>query len=64
MEKYEGNDIYCDQIIPGTLKVDTVRESDRVLAFRPAKPAWRVHVVVVPKVHVDSLLELLPDSVW
>jgi diadenosine tetraphosphate (Ap4A) HIT family hydrolase len=31
-------------------------EDDRVLAFHHARPAREVHVVVIPKTHVPSLL--------
>lgn len=58
MTKYSGTDIYCDLIIPGKLDVEIIRETDRVLAFRHTKPHWAVHIVVIPKRHIDSLLEL------
>jgi histidine triad (HIT) family protein len=35
-----------------------VLEDDDVLAFHHTRPFWPVHVVVVPKQHVDSLLTL------
>jgi histidine triad (HIT) family protein len=48
-------DIYCQQIIPGKLKVDIVLESDTVMAFYHTKPYWEQHVVIIPKMHIDSL---------
>jgi histidine triad (HIT) family protein len=39
-------------------------DSDEVLAFRPDRPSFGPeHVIVVPKQHVRSLLELEPTSV-
>lgn len=55
---YAGNDIYCDLIIPGKLPVKVFRETANVLAFKHTKPSWPTHYVVVPKQHVDSLLNL------
>ncbi|MGV9543129.1 HIT family protein [Nocardia beijingensis] len=43
------------------IDVDVVVETDRVLAFRPPIRGFGTeHVIVVPKVHVRSLLELDP----
>jgi len=48
-------DIYCEQIIPGLVKVDVVFETDLVLAFHHTQPYWEHHVVIIPKAHIDSL---------
>ena len=48
-------DIYCEQIIPGKLKVEVVFETPNVLAFHHTKPYWEHHVVIIPKTHIDSL---------
>ncbi|GAB5554412.1 MAG: HIT domain-containing protein [Saprospiraceae bacterium] len=48
-------DIYCQQIIPGTLRVDIVFETDLVMAFHHTRPYWEQHVVIIPKAHIDSL---------
>lgn len=58
MTEYDGNDIYCDLIIPKKLAVRMVKETDNVLAFYHTKPHWPVHIVVTTKRHVPSLLEL------
>ena len=49
-------DWYCEDVLSGKLDVQRVYEDDRVLAFHHPRPAARVHVVVVPKSHVPSLL--------
>jgi len=49
------DDIYCQEIIPGKLKVEVVFETDQVLAFHHTKPYWEHHVVIIPKTHIDSL---------
>ncbi|MBF6227172.1 HIT domain-containing protein [Nocardia abscessus] len=54
-------DWYCDEVIPRLVEVDVVIETDQILAFRPPDPGFGVeHVIVVPKKHVRSLLELDP----
>ena len=55
-------DIYCQQIIPGKLKVDTVFETKNVMAFHHTKPYWEHHVVIIPKTHIDSLSNYPNDS--
>ncbi|WP_216894202.1 HIT family protein [Nocardia alni] len=52
-------DWYCDEVIPRVIEIDVVAETERVLAFRPPIPGFGTdHVIVVPKRHVRSLLEL------
>lgn len=58
MNHYTGDDFYCDVAVPRLSPIDVVYEDDDVLAFHHTRPFWPVHVVVVPKVHVDSLLTL------
>ncbi len=55
---YHGNDIYCDVIIPRTINIDVVKETGLVIAYHHTKPFWPVHIVITPKKHVSSLLEL------
>ena len=52
------NDFYCDEALSGRTSVDVVAETNDVLAFHHTKPAYPVHVVVVPKKHVPSLTDL------
>ena len=56
--EYTGNDIYCDVIIPRKGDIKVVKETDTILAFHHTKPFWPVHIVVTPKIHVASLVEL------
>ncbi|GAB2609044.1 HIT domain-containing protein [Pseudactinotalea suaedae] len=58
MMPYSGDDFYCDVAIPRREPLVVVHEDNDVLAFHHTRPFWPVHVVVVPKVHVDSLLTL------
>lgn len=51
-------DFYCDEVLSGRTAVDVVAESERAIAFRHTRPAYPVHIVVIPRAHVPSLLEL------
>lgn len=64
MTDYNGNDIYCDLIIPGKAEIRIVKETENILAFHHTKPFWPTHIVVTPKKHIPSLLELkaAPDG--
>lgn len=50
--------IFC-KIIKGELPTKKVYESDDVLAFWDISPAAPVHVLVVPKHHVENLSEAI-----
>lgn len=45
-------------VLSGETEVEKVYETDNVLAFRHTRPFWETHIVVIPKMHVGSLLTL------
>ncbi|MGD9562236.1 MAG: HIT domain-containing protein [Pyrinomonadaceae bacterium] len=51
-------DFYCDQVLSGKTEVKKVFETDNVLAYHHTRPFWETHIVVIPKVHVRSLLTI------
>jgi histidine triad (HIT) family protein len=53
-----SDDFYCDEVLSGETPVNIVRETDNVLAYHHTRPFWPVHIVVIPKRHVSSLLTL------
>ena len=53
-----ANDFYCDEVLSGRTPVTKVFETAEVLAFHHTRPFYPVHVVVIPKRHIDSLLTL------
>ena len=55
-------DFYCDEVLSGKTPIETVAETARVLAFSHTRPSYPVHIVVIPKQHVDSLLALTDDD--
>ena len=52
------DDFYCDEALSGRTPVEVVLETDDVPAFRHTRPFWPVHIVVIPKTHVLSLIDL------
>lgn len=52
-------DIFCEEIIPGKSKVIVVSESSRDIAFEHTAPSHDVHIVVAPKKHIASIVDLL-----
>lgn len=50
-------DWYCEDVLSGKLDVNVVWEDDRVLAFHHPQPTAEIHVVVIPKTHIPSILD-------
>lgn len=51
-------DFYCEEVLSGRTEVRRVFETDRVLAYHHTRPFYPVHIVVIPKRHIPSLLTL------
>ncbi|HQR19822.1 MAG TPA: histidine triad nucleotide-binding protein [Burkholderiaceae bacterium] len=52
--------LFC-RIARGELPSRKVYEDDEVLAFHDIHPAAPVHLLVVPKLHIDSLITAGPE---
>jgi histidine triad (HIT) family protein len=53
--------IFC-QIVDGQIPAKVVHEDDEVLAFHDVNPEAAVHILVVPKQHVENVVELATDE--
>jgi len=53
--------IFC-KIIQGTLPSKKVYENETVFAFRDISPQLPTHVLIVPKVHIDDVLDVRPEQ--
>ena len=51
------NDCLFCKIIAGEIPSGKVYEDDKVYAFRDINPQAPVHVLIVPKVHFDNILQ-------
>ena len=54
-------DFYCDEVLSGKTEVEKVFETENVLAYHHTRPYWETHIVVITKIHVDSLLTVEND---
>ncbi len=54
-------DFYCEEVFSGKTPVEKVLETEHVLAYHHTRAFWPVHIVVVPKRHVASVLEVESD---
>ena len=53
--------IFCE-IVEGRIPSRSVMSDDRLVAFHDANPQAPNHVLVIPRRHVTSLLELRPED--
>lgn len=53
-----ATDFYCDEVLSGRTPVEKVFETANVLAYHHTRPFWETHIVVIPKIHVGSLLTI------
>lgn len=49
--------VFC-KIVKGEIPSNKVYEDDTVLAFHDIQPIAPIHILVIPKEHVNSLMEL------
>ncbi len=52
--------LFC-RIAAGEVPSERVYEDDRVVVFRDINPKAAVHLLVVPREHIDSLEDLSPE---
>ena len=53
----DRRDWYCEDVLSGKLEVERVWEDENALAFHHPRPQAEIHVVIIPKKHVPSLLD-------
>jgi histidine triad (HIT) family protein len=49
--------LFC-KIVRREIAAEILRESDRVLAFRDLQPQAPTHILLIPKEHVSSVIEI------
>ena len=58
--------LFC-KIIKGEIPSTKVYEDDKVLAFKDINPAAPIHILIIPKKHINSLAQLQTEDkefVW
>ena len=53
--------IFC-KIIRREVSSEIVYEDERVIAFKDVNPAAPIHILVVPKKHIETLLEVSEED--
>ncbi|WP_248477923.1 histidine triad nucleotide-binding protein [Tepidibacter aestuarii] len=62
MEVYTlENCIFC-KIINGEIPSNKVYEDEKVLAFKDINPIAPVHILVIPKKHYESIIDIQDDE--
>lgn len=52
--------LFC-KIVNGEIPSNPVHENDNFLAFHDINPKAPVHILAIPKIHVDSFNEVTPE---
>lgn len=55
------NCIFC-KIAAGEIPSNKVYEDDQVLAFYDLNPAAKVHILVIPKMHIANVMEISENN--
>lgn len=55
-------DCFFCKIVKDSLPCDSIYEDDHVLAFNDIKPQAPVHVLIIPKQHINSLMNISDDD--
>lgn len=53
--------LFCE-IIAGNIPSTKVYQDDNILAFKDINPVAPVHIIVVPKVHIESVNDITADN--
>ncbi|MCX7626505.1 MAG: histidine triad nucleotide-binding protein [Candidatus Sumerlaeaceae bacterium] len=53
--------LFCS-IIEGKIPAQKVYEDDNCIAFRDIKPQAPTHILIVPRKHIPTLNDLVPDD--
>ena len=54
--------LFC-KIINGDIPADIVEQTDTVLAFCDINPQAKTHVLIIPKVHIESTRDLNDENI-
>ena len=55
------NCVFC-KIINKEISSDIVYEDDEIIAFKDINPATPIHILVVPKKHIETLLDVKKED--
>lgn len=53
--------LFCG-IVDGKIKANTVYEDERIVAFSDIRPQAPVHILLIPRKHIASVLDIEPND--
>ena len=53
--------VFC-KIIKGEIPSEKVYEDEEILAFKDINPAAPIHILVIPKKHIATILDVKPED--
>lgn len=53
--------LFC-KLVKGEIKTDKILETDEVVVVNDINPVAKVHVLIIPKKHIDSVLTVSVDD--
>jgi histidine triad (HIT) family protein len=53
--------LFCG-IVDGKIKANVVHQSERIVAFKDITPKAPVHILIIPRKHVESVLDIEADD--
>ena len=53
--------IFC-QIVEGKIPSENLYQDEDVLAFRDINPQAPVHILIIPRKHIDSMADIKPED--
>jgi histidine triad (HIT) family protein len=62
MSDSSGDCVFC-RILEGKVPAEIVYQDEFVVAFWDANPAAPIHILIVPRNHIPTLNDILPDDV-
>ena len=55
--------LFCE-IVNGNLKVDILKETEYSVAFKDINPQAPCHILIIPKLHIASTLEINDNNIF
>jgi len=56
-------DFYCEEVLSGKTSINKVLETETVIAYQHTRPFYPVHIVVIPKKHISSLITIEENEI-
>ncbi len=61
MDKEREGCIFC-KIVNKTIESQILYEDDEIIAFKDIKPQAPVHILIIPKIHIEKISDINSDN--